>query len=188
MSHDKILKTVGVYTENEYLFQKIKLELSGIADTRLLSVGDEKTCDAVIIDADNPRFSKISGLRMKRDGGDISIPFPLGSLRKLIEEDKKPFIELIKSEKSVRMGNKKIKLTELEFSLFSLIMSKKGNYADREEILRSVWGERADAGIINVYIHYLREKLECDGEKIILSSRNFGYRINERYVGGESDA
>ena len=188
MNSDKFLKTVRVYTENEYLFQKIKLELSGVADTRLCSVGDEETCDVVIVDADNPRFSKISGLQMKRGGGDISIPFSLGSLRKLIEEVKKPVIELIESEKSVRMGNKKIKLTELEFSLLSLIMSKKGNYVGREEILKSVWGTRADAGIINVYVHYLREKLECDGEKIILSSRNFGYKINERYVGGESDA
>ena len=42
---------------------------------------------------------------------------------------------------------------------------------------------------MNVYIHYLREKLEADGEKIILSSRSHGYKIDEKYLTeGECDA
>ena len=53
----------------------------------------------------------------------------------------------------------------------------------REEILSTVWGGEADSGVINVYIHYLREKLEVCGEKIILSSRKCGYKIDEKYLG-----
>ena len=59
------------------------------------------------------------------------------------------------------------------------------NYSDklsREEILNAVWNNEADSGVINVYIHYLREKLELDGEKIILSSRKLGYAIDERFI------
>jgi DNA-binding response OmpR family regulator len=35
--------------------------------------------------------------------------------------------------------------------------------------------------VLNVYVHYLREKLE-DGKKIIISSRKLGYKIDERYL------
>ena len=39
-----------------------------------------------------------------------------------------------------------------------------------------------DGGVVNVYVHYLREKLEKNGERIIISTRNLGYKINERMV------
>ena len=188
MSSGGILKTVGVYTENEYLFQKIRLELSEIANTLLLNEESCENCDLVLVDAESPRFSNFKGLQMKRGGGDISLPFRIGSLKSLFEKEKNTFIELIDSQKSVRIGKRFAKLTELEYSLLSLLMSKKGDYVSREYILSSVWDGRADRGIINVYVHYLREKLECDGEKIILSSRNYGYKINEKYLGGNADA
>ena len=188
MSSTVILKTVGVYTENDYLFRKISLELSGLSNVLRLSIGAAEDCDIILVDADNPVFSSIAGLQMKKEGGDISLPFRIGSLRKLFEKEKRAFIELIDSRKSVRIGKKTLKLTELEYALFSLLVSAKGNYVSREEILSCVWDGRADKGIINVYVHYLREKLESDGEKIILSSRNYGYRINEKYIGGEADA
>ena len=188
MTNGRILKTVGVYTENEYLFQKIRLELEGAASTVLLNSERNEKCDIILVDADNPRFSLIEGLQMKRGGGDISLPFRLGSLRERLTKEKNSFIELIDSQKSVRIGENFVKLTELEYSLFSLLMSKNGGYVSREEILDSVWEGRADRGIINVYVHYLREKLEEGGEKIILSSRNYGYKINEKYIGGDDDA
>lgn len=188
MSTPEIMKTVGVYTENEYLLQKIRLELCDVARTVLLEPGSMEACDIVLVDGDNPSFSGIHGLQMKHSGGDITIPFRIGSLRRLIEREEKAFIEPIPIQKAVRIGNKTVKLTELEFSLFSLLVSKKGAYVSRQEILQSVWAGRADRGIINVYIHYLREKLECDGEKIILSSRNYGYKISGKYIGGDADA
>ena len=40
----------------------------------------------------------------------------------------------------------------------------------------------ADEGVLNVYVHYLREKLERGGEKIIISSRGLGYKIDEKYL------
>ena len=62
-----------------------------------------------------------------------------------------------------------------------LLCSADGEFVSREEILHSVWSGDADPGIINVYVHYLREKLE-DGEKIIVSSRKNGYKIDGRYL------
>ena len=57
----------------------------------------------------------------------------------------------------------------------------------KAEILRHVWGGDADDGIVNVYVHYLREKLEAGTEKIILSSRGNGYKINEKFLDSEGD-
>ena len=189
MSARRILKTVGVYTENEYLFQKIRLELLGVADAVMLSEGAKVKCDRVLIDADDPRYADKEGIRMSRgDDADLTIPFRIGALSGLIETEGDAPIELIESQRSVRIADESVKLTELEYALFSLIFSKSGEYASREEILETVWDGRADKGIVNVYIHYLREKLERGRERIIISSRNYGYKISEKFIGGKEDA
>ena len=54
--------------------------------------------------------------------------------------------------------------------------------AGLEELHGKVFGENNTPGLLNVYIHYLREKIEGEDEKIILSSRKQGYKINERYI------
>ena len=79
-------------------------------------------------------------------------------------------------------GGRKIKLTELEYGLLSILMSKKGQSFGKEELLGRLWGEGVDLGVVNVYVHYLREKLEAGGEKVIISSRGAGYKINEKYL------
>ena len=45
-----------------------------------------------------------------------------------------------------------------------------------------VWHGDADGGIVNVYIHYLREKLEDCGERVIIASRGRGYSLSEKYA------
>ena len=49
------------------------------------------------------------------------------------------------------------------------IIEAGGEAVSREEILERVWHGEADGGIVNVYIHYLREKLESGGERQQLS-------------------
>jgi len=178
------IKTVGVYTRNDYLFQKIKLSLHKSAATIKLGTDSKAECDVVLVDADDPLFSDFVGLKMKRIGGDIPLPFSIDTISSLIDGNGGVSIKLSESEKTVWLGAKIVKLTELEFRLLDLLVSANGTFVSRERILNKVWEDKADAGIINVYIHYLREKLETDGEKIILSSRNYGYKINEKYIGG----
>ena len=67
-------------------------------------------------------------------------------------------------------------------------MEKRGEYVSREELLSRIWQNKTDKGILNVYIHYLREKLEKGGERIIISSRNLGYKINEVFISEGEDA
>ena len=66
-------------------------------------------------------------------------------------------------------------LTPTEQKLFSILKAANGAPVSREVLLREVWGEGAGDGLLNLYIHYLREKLEKDGKRRIFASRGKGY-------------
>ena len=63
-------------------------------------------------------------------------------------------------------------------------MEADGAFISREALKSAVWGAESSEGVLNVYIHYLREKLERDGEKVILSSRKSGYALAEKFKRG----
>ncbi len=178
------IKNVGVYTHNDYLFQKIKLSLPKDARAVRLFLNDVAECDLVLVDGEDDSFSSVAGLKMKKEGGDISLPFSIDTISALLSGEGTPKLTVTDCERTVKIGAKAIKLTELEYRLLSLLISANGEFVSRERILSEVWEEKADKGIIHVYVHYLREKLETEGEKIILSSRNYGYKISEKYLRG----
>ena len=173
---------VKIATKNEYLKRKLELELS---EGEFLLVDERE--DFLLLDLDTePKRAGAVTMSYERPA-DIALPFRLGEIRHRLSASREVALSILESERSVLLFGEKIKLTELEFSLFSLLFLRRG-YVSREEILDTVWGSEADGGIINVYVHYLREKLERGGEKIILSSRKEGYRINEKYLGGCENA
>ena len=189
MLNSKQLKRVGVYTKNEYLFQKIRLEFSGLATVLMLSEEDFSVdCDLTLVNLDEPEFCEKEGIKMSSHGAEIDLPFRIGALVSFLEKSDSALIKDLPSEKAVILNGERVKLTELEYLLFSLLYSRGGSFVSREEILDSIWNGKADKGILNVYIHYLREKLEKNGEKIIISSRNYGYKINEKYLGEKDNA
>lgn len=177
------MKKITVFTKDIFLFQKIRLEASEKTEVALCEKLPFALC---LFDIDTVQGEIPNGaLTMSRsNGADIKIPFKLGAVASLAKEERSSLLEIDKSARCAVLRGEKIKLTEVEFSLFSLIFSKRGEYAEREEILTSVWNGEKDAGVINVYVHYLREKLEKNGEKIIISSRKCGYKIDEKYFGG----
>lgn len=67
------------------------------------------------------------------------------------------------------------RLTPTEEKLFSLLKQAGGAPVSRELLLKEVWGEGGTEGLLNLYIHYLREKLEKDGQRRIFSARGKGY-------------
>ncbi len=67
-------------------------------------------------------------------------------------------------------------LSPIEQKLFSLLIEAGEAGADRETLLHAIWGEKADPGLLTVYICYLRKKLEHDGKKRIFSLRGKGYK------------
>lgn len=173
------MKRVLVVTENAYLGQKIKL---AVLDRAEVTVDREYISgyDICLWDTDSSGVPRADAVTMSRDEPcDLKIPFSREALIGYILEQKVGGISL--TGRICEIRGKKIKLTELEARLLALLLEAKGGFVSREEILREIWDNGADAGVINVYVHYLREKIE-QGEKIIISSRNNGYKIDGKYL------
>ena len=72
-------------------------------------------------------------------------------------------------------------LSYYEVELLRLLHERAGQPVSRDEILSQVWGQTDDAGggnVIEVYIRYLRLKLEADGERrLIHTVRGRGYGL-----------
>ncbi len=171
-------RRVLILTNDEYLLQKIRLELD--TEAECVTSGDG---DVVLQDIDTTEKIHYGAITMSRClECDIPLPFRLGQLRERISPKEVKALEL--GDKCAMLDGRAVRLTEVEFSLLSAIYSRNGAYVKREELLREVWGGNADNGVINVYVHYLREKLEAGGERVILASRGEGYKINEKFLGG----
>ena len=179
-------KKIGVITDDDYLYQKIYLAL--LDDPALCALRGADGADVILCDAGADVPSGLPTYTMSRAvGADLRIPFTEEALLSLFSGCASS-AALTLGNRAAFLHEKEIKLTEVEFSLLSLLYNRR-DFVSREELIRSVWGVGADGGVLNVYIHYLREKLEFAGEKIILSSRKQGYRIDEKYLAeGEKDA
>jgi two-component system, OmpR family, response regulator NblR len=80
------------------------------------------------------------------------------------------------------LGGEGIDLTMKEFELLKYLMSHPKEVLSREKILDNVWGFdfRGESNVIEVYIRYLRLKIETQGRKrLIHTVRGVGYVLRE---------
>ena len=82
----------------------------------------------------------------------------------------------------VRRGGKEIALTAKEYALLEYLLLHRNKVHTRDELFNGVWGSDflGDSNLIDVYIRYLRGKLE-EGfdEKLISTVRGIGYSIKD---------
>lgn len=176
------MKRAAIFTLDPYLFKKTALSLPGFEVIAGKIEADALGCDAVFVDLDTAQIRIDGAVTMSRDKAcDLAIPFPIDAPLQFANGPVTPSCTLIREKRSVILLGEEIRLTELEFDLFELIVGAGDGFVSREKILESVWGSDVDGGIINVYVHYLREKLERGGEKIIVASRGRGYTLSEKY-------
>ena len=66
----------------------------------------------------------------------------------------------------VRRGGERIDLTAKEFGLLATLMQRPGQIFTRSVLLDTVWGGATGAytNSVDLYVHYLRKKLDRDGE------------------------
>jgi two-component system response regulator MprA len=84
--------------------------------------------------------------------------------------------------REVRRGNRRIELTAREFELLVLFMQNPRQVLTRDVIYDRIWGYDfgGESNIIEVYIRYLRSKLEEGGEpRLIQTVRGVGYALRE---------
>ncbi len=94
------------------------------------------------------------------------------------------FLDLTLDRKShqVKRGSRLIDLTAKEFDLLDDLMTNPRQVLTRDRILREVWAYdfMDDSNIIEVYVGYLRLKLEAGGKnRLIQTVRGVGYVLQE---------
>ncbi len=91
-------------------------------------------------------------------------------------------LSLNRRTREVHRGQRSIELTAKEFDLLQYLMSHPRQVFTREQILENIWGYDflGDSNIIEVYVRYLRLKLEQESEKrLIHTARGVGYSLRE---------
>ena len=91
-------------------------------------------------------------------------------------------LSLNRSSREVFRGQRSIELTAKEFDLLEYLLSHPRQVLTRDQILERVWGYdfMGDSNIIEVYVRYLRLKLEQQQEpRLIQTVRGVGYVMRE---------
>lgn len=91
-------------------------------------------------------------------------------------------LTLNRKTREVFRGGRAIELTAKEFDLLEYLIINSRQVLTRDQILEKVWGYdfMGDSNIIEVYVRYLRLKLEENGEKrLIHTVRSVGYVLRD---------
>jgi len=92
-------------------------------------------------------------------------------------------LELDRDAMTARRGDRVIALSRTEYQLLELLLSNPRRVLSRDVIFEKVWGYDfgPDSNSLDVYIGYLRRKLEHDGERrIIHTVRGVGYVLRDQ--------
>lgn len=91
-------------------------------------------------------------------------------------------LELDTASRTARRGPREITLSTTEFELLQYFMRHPRRVLSRDAILNAVWGPDFErpTNVVEVYIGYLRSKLEAEGEpRLIHTVRGAGYVLRE---------
>lgn len=186
----------GLYMAENYPYDAILLDimlplLDGISILKKLRMKD---CNVPILmlTAKGEVENRIQGLNTGADDY-ISKPFDfselLARLRAAIRRNKgavSPLIEIgdliiDTNSRTVKRGNKEIKLSSKEYNLLEYLVLHNGRVVSRTEIVEHIYDTEfdLDSNIIDVYINYLRNKIDKGFEKkLIKTVRGAGYILS----------
>jgi len=91
-------------------------------------------------------------------------------------------LSLNQIERIVKRGDKVIHVTIKEYAILEYLMRNQGHVLTRQQIANNVWGLdfEYDSNIVDVYIRYLRGKIDSDYEKkLIQTVRGVGYVMRD---------
>ncbi len=77
-------------------------------------------------------------------------------------------------------GETEISLSRREFDLLRVLVARAGQAISKDELVALVWGDEfnGDPNIVEVYISYLRKKIDAPfGRQSLQTVRGFGYRL-----------
>ncbi|MFT4187400.1 MAG: response regulator transcription factor [Aeromicrobium sp.] len=171
-------------------------KLDGLETTRALR-GAGNDVPILVLTARDAVGDRVDGLDAGADDY-LTKPFALeellARLRALLRrvsktnepEDEEPLVfadlSLDPVTREVRRGSRSISLTRTEFTLLELFLRRPKRVLERAFILQEVWGFDfpTTANSLEVYVGYVRRKLEADGEDRLLHTvRGVGYVLRE---------
>lgn len=91
-------------------------------------------------------------------------------------------LEINTGTREVHRGRREVELTAREYELLEFMARNHRRVLSREALLAQVWGQEAvvETNVVEVYVGYLRRKLEADGEApLIRTVRGVGYALRE---------
>ncbi|MFD3163096.1 response regulator transcription factor [Herpetosiphon sp. NSE202] len=95
-------------------------------------------------------------------------------------------LEMNTASREVTIAGRAVQLTAKEYELLELFMRHPGQVLTRDVIYDRVWGYDfgGESNIIEVYVRYLRQKLEESGEgRMLHTVRGAGYILREQPYG-----
>ena len=168
-------------------------DIAGGEVARLLRVGEPRRTPIIMVTARGEESDRVKGLELGADDYVVK-PFSVkelllrvkavlrrqsdepikGELKKLT----KGAIHLDVDRHEVRVSDKPVVLTALEFRLLKTFLERPGRVQTRETLLSDVWGIDADitTRTVDTHIKRLREKLGPAGD-VIETIRGVGYKL-----------
>ncbi|MDJ0675793.1 MAG: response regulator transcription factor [Calothrix sp. MO_167.B42] len=195
VAHDGItgLTLLRESTPNLAILDWMLPELTGVELCRRLRATGSKI-PIILLTAKDEVESRVAGLDAGADDYLIK-PFSmeelLARIRARLRHTPETKANLLQFEdlsvncdnREVFRGKRAIELTAKEFDLLQYLMSNPRQVFTRDQIFQRVWGDDfvGDYNVIEVYIRYLRVKLEKNHEKrLIHTIRGIGYVLREQ--------
>lgn len=147
------------------------------------------TVHVLVLTAKDTLDDRVRGLNLGADDYVVK-PFAfqelLARVRALVRrkyESKSPLIraadlEIDTCTRMVRRAGRVVELTAREYALLEFLILRADQVVTRSQICEHIYdfGDENDSNVIDVYIGYLRKKLERDGlPRVIHTRRGFGY-------------
>ena len=167
-------------------------DIAGGEVARLLREGESRKTPIIMVTARGEESDRVRGLELGADDYVVK-PFSVKELllrvkavlRRQSDEPKseqkkltKGSIQLDVDRHEVRVSDKPVVLTALEFRLLKTFLERPGRVQTRETLLSDVWGIDADitTRTVDTHIKRLREKLGPAGD-VIETIRGVGYKL-----------
>lgn len=183
----------------QHLGSDLVLLLAPPGDEQLLAA-----CEAVRAATDSPlavlsaQKAELTVSRALDSGADEYLVMPMGdrellarvqamlrrlrSASELREWHGHESLRLNQLEQSVRLGERRVSLSPIEYRLLSCLASSPGRVVTHQTLMSRVWGEEYvdSRHYLRLYVRYLREKLEDDPKepRLIVSEWGIGYRLD----------
>ncbi len=161
----------------------------------LSKIRKEHNMPVLMMSARNDDDSKILGMETGADdyiGKPFSIPLLVSKIKALLrraypDSDNEVLtyknIKADVSARTVTMDGNPLEITGKEFDILVYLMKHAGKVVDKNELFDEVWGyySETEMNSLNVYIRWLREKIEKDPKEpeLIKTVWRVGYKFGE---------